>query len=185
MPLSSGEYGGSGISVMFAGTSRSAERWKPAPSQNRAAWTSGGSGNDLTLGSDGHDDLNGGKGRDLLIGGRGADRIVGNSDDDILVAGFTAYDDDSHALAHILEEWTSSGSYALRVANIKNGGGLTEGFRLNGDDGASQTVFNDADTLTGSSALDAFWANLVADNGGALDKITDLANSESGNDTDF
>ncbi len=147
----------------------------------------GGGGNDLILGGDGNDDLIGGKGRDLIIGGRGADRIVGNNDDDILVAGFTAYDDDSHALAHILKEWTSGATYASRVANIKNGGGLTEGFRFNGDDGASQTVFNDndADTLTGSSSLDAFWANLVADNGGALDKITDLANGESGSDTDF
>ncbi len=122
-----------------------------------------------------------------MIGGRGADRLVGNSDEDILVAGYTAYDNVSHALAHVLEEWASNGSYLSRVANIKSGGGLTDGFRLNGDDGANQTVFNDndADTLTGSSSLDAFWANLVADNGGALDKITDLANGESGSDTDF
>ncbi len=41
MPLSYGEYGGSEISVMFAGTTRSLERWKPAPSQIKAAWTSG------------------------------------------------------------------------------------------------------------------------------------------------
>lgn len=40
MPLHSGEYGGSEISVTLPGTFSFAERWKPAPSQISTAWTS-------------------------------------------------------------------------------------------------------------------------------------------------
>ena len=44
---------------------------------------------------------------------------------------------------------------------------------------------NDVDTLTGNQAQDWFFANLIADNGGVLDIITDRAANESANDTDF
>jgi Ca2+-binding RTX toxin-like protein len=58
---------------------------------------------------------------------------------------------------------------------------------LDGNDGATQTVFNDndADTLTGSQGQDVFWGNQIADNGGVLDTVTDKAASELWNDTDF
>ncbi len=59
----------------------------------------GGAGHDVLFGEDGDDLLVGGSGRDLLIGGSGADRIVGNADDDILISGFTAYDQDELALS--------------------------------------------------------------------------------------
>jgi hypothetical protein len=59
------------------------------------------------------------------------------------------------------------------------GNGLTSGYRLNVDAGASQMVFNDADvdTLTGSQGKDWFFANQAADNGGVLDCVTDQAAS--------
>jgi Ca2+-binding RTX toxin-like protein len=147
----------------------------------------GADGPDLLVGGDGDDMLVGGGGRDLMIGGLGADRLVGNTDDDILIAGYTAYDAGDHALCHILDEWTSANSYNARVQNVQNGTGLTHGFRLNGNDGAGQTVFNDdsQDVLTGSQAQDWFFANLSADNGGPLDTVTDQAASELWSDTDF
>lgn len=147
----------------------------------------GGNGHDVLVGGDGDDLLIGGQGRDLLIGGIGADRIVGNADEDILIAGTTAYDAWEDALCCLMAEWTSARSYSQRTANIMAGTSLTNGFRLNGDDGPLQTVFNDddLDTLTGSQGQDWFFANRVADNGGVLDKVTDQAANELWNDIDF
>jgi Ca2+-binding RTX toxin-like protein len=105
----------------------------------------GGDGDDVLIGGDGDDLIQGGQGRDLLIGGFGADRIVGNQEEDILIAGWTAWDNNDLAIAAIMREWTSGNSNATRIANITNGTGLTGGYRLVGNDGASQTVFNDND----------------------------------------
>lgn len=147
----------------------------------------GGAGDDILIGGQGDDLIIGGDGRDFLIGGSGADRIVGNQDEDILVAGYTSYDADDVALGLLMAEWTGAGSNASRTGNILNGAGLTTGYRLDGNDGAGQTVFNDSDcdTLTGSQGVDWFFANLVADDGGPLDKITDKAASELWTDIDF
>ena len=146
-----------------------------------------GSGNDILVGGAGDDLLIGGEGRDFLIGGIGADRLVGNQGEDLLIAGYTAHDNNTAALLAIMSEWTSGNNYNTRVTNITNGTGLTAGNRLVGDDGASQTVFNDTDVdiLTGSQGQDWFFANRVADNGGPLDCITDKAANELWNDTDF
>jgi Ca2+-binding RTX toxin-like protein len=151
----------------------------------------GGDGADLLIGGDGNDVMKGGKGRDILVGGIGADNLVGDQDDDILIAGYTLWDTYSEpnrlALTSILKEWISSNNYTTRVANITNGTGLTSGFRLVGDAGLGQTVFNDndVDKLTGSQGTDWFFGNRINDNGGVLDNITDQAISELWNDTDF
>jgi hypothetical protein len=147
----------------------------------------GGAGDDILIGGDGDDLLSGDQGRDLLIGGNGADRIVGNADEDVLIAGWTAYDANDAALLALMIEWTSGARYGTRVANITNGTGSTGGYRLVGDDGPQQTVFNDneVDQLTGSQGQDWFFANRVADNGGPIDRVLDLAANELWNDTDF
>lgn len=147
----------------------------------------GGAGCDVLVGGTGDDFLLGDDGRDFLIGGYGADRIVGNQGEDILVAGYTSFDANDAALLAIMSEWTSSKNYATRVANIINGGGANGMNRLVGDDGDSQTVFDDSsvDVLTGSQGTDWFFANRVADNGGPLDIITDRVGNEQWNDTDF
>ncbi len=147
----------------------------------------GGSGNDILIGGTGDDLILGGEGRDLIIGGIGADRIVGNQDDDILIAGYTAYDNDSLGLRSLMKEWTNGNSYRTRINNITNGSGMTGGFRLVGDDGALQTVFDDnqVDTLTGSQGTDWFFANRIADDGGPLDIVTDKSAEELWNDIDF
>ena len=166
-------YGGDGNDVIRAGAGNDT--------------LDGGAGNDILVGGDGNDMLVGGDGRDLLIGGFGADRLNGNSQDDILIAGYTLFDNIDGALSNIMAEWTSSGSYTSRVNNLTTGTGATGGVRLVGDDGATQTVFNDndVDTLTGSSGQDWFFANTINDNGGAIDIIVDQAGNEIVRDTDY
>jgi RTX calcium-binding nonapeptide repeat (4 copies) len=146
------------------------------PGQDRLQ---GGAGDDVLRGGDGDDLLLGGAGRDLPIGGSGADRLVGNRDDDILMAGTTAFDGNDQALAAVLAEWTSARDYATRLANLRGEG---TGARLNGDivltvDCPQATVFDDedADRLTGSSGLDWFFAHR---DGGTLDTITGRHDAE-------
>jgi Ca2+-binding RTX toxin-like protein len=165
-------------------------------------WLYGGSGNDRLKGGGGHNVLLGGAGddllvggndRDILIGGTGADRIVGNAEDDLLVSGTTAFDDNAAALAAVLAEWTSSRSYATRVANITgSGSGASFDARLNGttylrvtDQAATTTVYDDgaADVMTGTSGQDWYFANLAGT--GVLDRITDLSAAEFANDLSF
>jgi hypothetical protein len=151
----------------------------------------GGGGNNILIGGDGDDMLIGGSARDIMIGGFGADRLVGNSNEDILVAGYTKYDGDYSALDSIMSEWKSSASYSTRVAHIRGTtpGGLNGPYFLKGDDEAGgvggQTVFSDSsvDTLTGSSGVDWFFANLDSA-GGPIDSITDAASGETTSDID-
>ena len=86
-----------------------------------------------------------------------------------------------------MEEWGRAATNSSRIANLQNGTELTNGYRLVGDDGANQTVFNDNDfdQLTGSQGTDWFFANKTADNGGVIDKVTDQQASELWTDTDF
>jgi Ca2+-binding RTX toxin-like protein len=127
----------------------------------------------LLFGEEGDDLLVGGSGRDLLIGGSGADRIVGNADDDILIAGVTAFDADGAALCAIMAEWTSSRDYVTRVANLTGAG---TGERLNGGFFLQKgvNIFDDGarDVLTGSAGLDWFFFH------DSEDKATDLSDEE-------
>jgi Ca2+-binding RTX toxin-like protein len=147
----------------------------------------GGAGDDILVGGDGDDLLIGGAGRDLMVGGFGADRLAGNADEDILIAGFTAFDADPAALGAIMTVWCGTGDYAARVTAVGTGVGVAGGYRLVGDDGANQTVFNDGqvDVLHGDQGRDWFFANQFADDGGVLDVVADLAGSEVWSDTDF
>jgi len=136
----------------------------------------GGAGNDVLLGGAGDDFLSGGEGRDLLIGGTGADRILGNADDDILIAGTTAFDANEAALGLIMLEWTrADATFAVRVGHLQSGGGLNAGYLL-----TENTVHDDlaVDVLTGSSGSDWFLFNRDGD-GGVKDKATDLSTFEA------
>lgn len=120
----------------------------------------GEAGNDVLLGDIGNDWLSGGSGRDLLIGGYGLDTLVGDGQD-ILIGGITTHDLNDAALQAILNEWASSRSYNVRVANLKNGSGSSS--RLNGNyflstTGPSPTVIDDqkVDTYFARAAKD--WA---------------------------
>ncbi len=147
----------------------------------------GGGGHDVLLGGDGDDLLVGHSGRDLLIGGDGADRIVGNGDDDLLIAGSLNFADRDAAITAIMAEWTSSHSYATRIANLSGQtdaqGNAAFASRLNDDYflKIAVTVLNDddQDTLTGSSGEDWFWFDP------SLDKITDLGDEAFADDLSF
>ncbi len=172
----------------------------------------GGSGNDILMGESGNDNIWGGDGRDIVIGGTGADRIHGDANDDILIAGFTAFEMEFNQLAptinflstsrltlnqqrfaleSILAEWTSARSYTERRNNIRGTGTAN---RLNGtnyfkvDDlvAANNTVFDDAsvDTLWGDNGTDWFFANLDNTSGSVRDEIKDRSSSESQEDID-
>jgi Ca2+-binding RTX toxin-like protein len=126
-----------------------------------------GAGNDVLVGGAGNDVLQGGQGRDLLIGGVGADTLNGNGDDDLLIAGSTAFDGNLAALDAVMVEWTSPRSYATRVANLR---GTGSGPRSNDHyfltvSGPDATVFDDGavDVLHGGSEMDWFFASLSQD----------------------
>jgi Ca2+-binding RTX toxin-like protein len=171
----------------------------------------GGGGHDILLGGAGDDKIYGGEGRDFIIGGTGADRLYGDALDDILVAGFTAYDEEFNAsapsdfaasarlafdvqrqaLEAILAEWTSCRSYTTRRNNLL---GTGSGTRFNGDyflkatgsTATSNSVFDDGakDQLWGESGTDWFFANLDGDNQSAKDEVKDRSGSETITDTD-
>lgn len=115
----------------------------------------GGAGDDVLIGGSGSDSLFGGGGRDLLIGGIGADSLNGNAGDDLLIGGTCSHSGNSTAIDAIMKEWTSANTYATRVSNILNGGGLNTTYRL-----YSGTVQNDSgavDKLIGAEDLDWFF----------------------------
>jgi len=119
----------------------------------------GGGGNDVLLGEAGADIVAGGDGRDLLIGGDGADRLTGNLADDLLVAGWTAYDAHGSALQAIMDEWThATNTYEQRRDAVRNTGN-TYYFQ---EEAPNQTVFDDGDidSLVGSEDRDLYFANL-------------------------
>jgi Ca2+-binding RTX toxin-like protein len=131
-----------------------------------------GDGRDLALGGGGNDTLTGSLGRDMLIGGLGSD-IMSGSGGDLLIAGTTAFDGNLEALDAILAAWTSSRSYATRVANLEGSNGNSS---LQAS-GPNVTVFDDdaVDVLKGASGSNWYFANL---SGGVLDTVSGLARSE-------
>ncbi len=154
----------------------------------------GGSGNDAIFGEQGDDTLYGGDGRDIMIGGTGSDKIHGDAYDDILIAGFTAFDSESalrpgntllsfdnqrRAIEAILAEWTSNRSFSQRVTNLRGG---TSSSRLNGNYYLieNQTAFDDnvKDTLWGDDGTDWFFANFDGDGASIMDDVKDRTSLE-------
>src|SRR5262249_55665927 len=81
----------------------------------------GGGGPTAEVGGTGaNNHLEGGSGRDILIAGKGGGYLVGNGDNALLIGGTSDFDDTLVALEAMLKEWTSSGSYLQRVANLWN-----------------------------------------------------------------
>jgi Ca2+-binding RTX toxin-like protein len=106
----------------------------------------------------------------LLFGGSGSDQLIGASGEDLLIAGITNHDSDLSSLLLLRAEWTSTRTFASRVANIK---GTGTGTRLNGNTFLDAfTVFADLDTdqLTGGLNNDWFWCN--------ENEVTDLISTD-------
>ena len=119
-----------------------------------------------------------------MIGGVGEDDLKGDKDDDILIGGFTAHDQDLAALEAIMAEWTSAGDYADRIANLDGttgGSGANGAYYLIAGDPTDPTVTvwddGDKDTLQGHKGLDWFFADLDH-NDGDDDKVKDDKNGE-------
>jgi Ca2+-binding RTX toxin-like protein len=109
----------------------------------------------------------------VLIGGTGGDVLKGGAADDLLIAGTTNFDANHAALMSILREWQRTDkTYAQRIGDLKNGGGLNGSNKLIRGTKVHDDVATD--TLTGGTGLDWFFANLGP--GGILDHITDRNN---------
>lgn len=135
----------------------------------------GGDGDDILVGGNGRDLLLGGNGQDLLIGGRGRDLLHGGQDEDLLIGSFTDFDDDVEALAGIMSEWTSGGTYEERVNHLRTG------IDVNGETITldESTVHNDGarDILSGGEDRDWFFVAL-GKKGKMKDRITTLEEDE-------
>ena len=169
-------YGGNGDDELRGGGGNDLLVGGAGNDKLKARWA-----NDILLGEAGSDTLAGGEGLDIMIGGLDADKIVGQDDSDILISGTTAHDGNYPALFAIRDEWTSAGTTADHVNNIRNGTGLTGGNKFL----ANVTVFDDAahDTLAGGDGSDWFMANTTGS--GVIDKITTLSSSDFVDDLDF
>ena len=117
-----------------------------------------------------------------------ADNITGDTADDILIAGYTSYDEDPASLNKIQAEWNSARSYDNRVANLRGTQTNVSVFaaRSNGmvflrGGSVGATVFDDgvADTLTGSQGTDWFIFN---NDSGVTDNATDAKKQETTTD---
>ena len=108
-----------------------------------------------------------------MIGGTGASSVKGGSGGDLIIGGSTTYDDNNAALDAILAEWRSTGSYATRIAHLKNGGGLNGSVELN----LGTTVIDDlaANVLTGAAGGKNWYFK------GTKDTITNLKSGEQVN----
>ncbi len=105
----------------------------------------------------GNDVVRAGGGAAVLIGGTGQDSLNGGAKSDLLIAGTTAYDANSAALAAILAEWSSSRTFATRVKNVRTGvGSVLQGTGIMLVPGKG--VIDDAsvDTLIGNGDFDWF-----------------------------
>ena len=133
----------------------------------------GDSRGNILIGGAGRNTITGGKGASLLIGGTGASSVKGGSGGDLIIGGSTTYDDNNAALDAILAEWRSTGSYATRIAHLKNGGGLNGSVELN----LGTTVIDDlaANVLTGAAGGKNWYFK------GTKDTITNLKSGEQVN----
>lgn len=106
-------------------------------------------GNGILVGGAGADSLLGLGARNLIIGSQGADNITGANADqgDILIAGYTSYDENEKALIALRDEWKRTATIVSRIEHLNGAvpGGLNISKKLN-----ATTVFKEfsADTIT-------------------------------------
>jgi autotransporter-associated beta strand protein len=122
-----------------------------------------GIGDSLLVGDKNPNILVGGTGRNILIGGGGGDTLDAHlsAGDNILIGGYTQYDQKLAALEAIMTEWLRTDlSFSQRLSLIQNGGDPNEPYLLN-----SSSVFDDggADVLTGGAGRNWFFVHKTND----------------------
>ncbi len=120
----------------------------------------GNSGNNVLLGNGGADQLNGGAGgRDLLVGGLGADTLTTAGTGDTIYIGADLSQADRNnvfSVRRIMNEWTGTGGYDSRVANLQSGGGAMGGLQLNADHLENDLA---TDVYTANTGRDVFFVD--------------------------
>jgi uncharacterized repeat protein (TIGR01451 family) len=174
-------YGGAGNDTISIDTAITRSAFIFAEGGNDVV--NGGGGADVAVGGTGNDKLSGRGGRDILFGGSGADTGSGGDGDDILLAGKSDYDSSIPNLAKLQKEWIRTDkTYAQRVTDIKNGGGLNGTVKLTKS--TADSTIGSIDNLTGDANNDLFFANLVAAVGKPKDVIMDKTGTETAVDLD-
>jgi hypothetical protein len=111
----------------------------------------------------------------------GANTLYGGGDQNILIGGYTDYDQKVVALEALMREWLRTDrSFNQRISDIANGGGLNGPFVLNADPTIGPVTVHDngaADSLYASytGALDWFFMHQHQDTIGPTlpgDRIT-------------
>jgi hypothetical protein len=121
--------GGDGIDIIYGGTG------DDKLYSNRGAGILFGEGNNdllvgngVLIGGSGDDDLQGRSARNILIGGIGTDKLTGAdiNQGDIIIAGYTSYDENVSALFALSNEWAQVTTVLTRIANLNGSsvGGL-------------------------------------------------------------
>lgn len=84
------------------------------------------------------------------------DSLFGGLEDDILIGSLLSHTSNVDAMSFLMNEWSRTDlGYTARVANLRNGTGLNQTFRI---DSASSTDDGGAiDTLFGEDGVDWFW----------------------------
>ncbi len=74
----------------------------------------------VLVGGSGDDDLQGRSARNVLIGGIGTDKLTGAdvNQGDIIIAGYTLYDENVSALFALRNEWAQATPVLTRIANL-------------------------------------------------------------------
>jgi hypothetical protein len=125
------------------------------------------SGNSILVGNGGNDTLSDtGSGYNILIGGAGLDTITGDGND-IIISGYTNYDNNLAALDAILAEWSSSDPYSTRITKIMNG--VPGGYALNSGTVHADAFANVLNDGSNSSQNNWFFAS-------KLDKVKSMPN---------
>jgi hypothetical protein len=105
----------------------------------------------VLVGGGGADVINGGTGPSVLIGGRGNNAVIhGHSGNDLIIGGYTSFDNNPAALDGIFAEWDSADSFAQRMQYLSGPIGHSNGNVFLIPRGTGQTVFTAGytDTIT-------------------------------------
>jgi hypothetical protein len=122
---------------------------------NVTGGTGGGAGVYNILVGNGGNTLIGGNGRcNLLIAGPAASTLIGGDDDDILIGGTTAYDQDVAALMAIMDYWSNTADdYGTQVSNLMGNKGVPL------LDPTTVTSNGGGNTLLGGPGLNLYYGN--------------------------